>query len=131
MPNIGDLAVGGIRPIVSVALEAQHQMALGSGVLYNLTVLNYGAAANLVLLLDQTASPAGYSGTAVTPIWAYPIAASAAGGPGLLTVGGAFLTPPIAFRNGLWVMLSSGLTTPFSATSGTASGYFSALVQQG
>lgn len=131
MPNIGDLAVGGIRPVVSPALQAALQLAIGSGVVYNLVVLNYAAAASQVLLLDQTASPAGYSGTAVTPIWAFPIAASTAAGPGTLG-GGAFLTPPIAFRNGLWVMLSTVITSPFTATAaGATAGYFSALVQQG
>ncbi len=128
MPSPGDLYVGGIKPVVSSALTSAFQLsAKGPGVLYDLTALNFNATARMVLLLDQVPSPANASGTSVSPIWFYPIAGLATT-PG--PVGLGYFVPPIQFVNGLWVILSTVLTTPYTATtSTTADGAFSALVQ--
>lgn len=126
MPGYGDLFVGGIKPIVSAALEVSHRLAVGTGSLTWMTVHNYNATARTVLLLD-TASVTQPANGAVTPIWAYPIAGSTATGPGAFGVD--FTNPPIQFVNGLWVIMTTSLTTPFTLTAaGASDGYFSAGV---
>lgn len=123
MPNFGDIQVGGLPNGQSTALETAHQIAIGPGQLWSLTALNFSTSnAGMILLLDQTASPTGYSSTAVTPIYFAPIAVgSATNGPGMLAPAGI---PAVYFTNGLWVLLSSVVTTPFTATAMGANGAF-------
>ena len=127
MANIGDLIVGGVYPVVSGALGKGLELSTKAGELHAITIHNYNATARMVLLLDQTADPTSYSAQAVTPLWALPITGSGTGGPGYITAD--WTTVPLAFKNGLWVLLSTVLTTPFSATAtGTADGFFSAQI---
>lgn len=126
MPTFPELMIGGIAPVYSTALEAAHQLATKSGSIETLTVLNTNATARFVLLLDQLTSPAGQTTLAVTPIWAFPVNGLSTT-PGTLSVDWTVGT--MQFKNGLWVVLSTVLTTPFSLTTAGADGYFSALVQ--
>lgn len=128
MPGIGDAIVGGIFPVVSAALEKVHQLAIGTGCVTSLTVHNYNATARTILLLDQTATPIAFSTTAVTPIWAMPVA-------GLSTTPGFvdkdWTVAPLQFKNGLWIVLSTVLNNPFSCTTtGTADLFVSATINQ-
>lgn len=113
MPSVGDIFVGGIAPVVSQKLEQDHQLATKTGSLTSLTVHNYNATARMILLLDQTADPTLYVAQAVLPIWFMPIS-------GLSTTPGFvdkdWTVAPLQFKNGLWIVLSTVLTTPFSCT---------------
>lgn len=123
MPNFGDIQVGGLPLGQSAKLETGHQIAIGPGQLWSLTALNFNTSnAGLILLLDQTADPTGYSSTTVAPIYANVIAVgSATNGPGVLAPAGI---PALYFTNGLWVLLSSVITTPFTATAMGPNGAF-------
>lgn len=124
MPDFPELLIGGVAPVVSTALEANHQLATKSGSISSLTVHNYAGSARLVLLIDSATTPAN---GAVTPIWAFPIAALATT-PG--TVDRNWIAGTLQFKNGLWVGLSTVLTTPFTLTlAGATDGFFSAVVQ--
>jgi len=130
VPNVGDLFVGGVRPTLSGALLPAFQIEDECGALYDITILNFSASARLVMLLDQLASPIGAVGQAVNPLWVYPIAGSTAFGPGTLPVG--YLIPPLQFLNGLWAVLSTNLTNPYSlTTTATNDGAFFAVSQSG
>ena len=131
MPNLGDLYIGGI-PVTSSPspLIGYFQLsATGPGAIYSLTVLNFDTSnAKMVMLLDQTANPSGYSTTAVQSIFSGPIAAgSSSTGPGYFSPG---QFPPMQFKNGLWVVLSTVLTTAFSCTtdSGANGQYFAQVI---
>ena len=127
--NFADIYVGGIPITKSTSTQGLigyfQLSAKGPGQLWSLSVLNYDTSnAKTVMLLDQTASPASYSTTTVAPIFAAPIAVgSATTGPGYFSPGGL---PPIQFINGLWVVLSTVLTSPYSCTtdSGANGAYF-------
>lgn len=121
--GIGDLYVGGLTPVVSTALEVSHQLASVGGSITALTIHNYSGSPAMVMLLDQTAAPTNGS---VTPIWAYPIAGTSANGPGALSPDWTFA--PLGFVHGLYVVLSTVTTTPFTLTQTTAVGFFSATV---
>ncbi len=125
MASIGDLIIGGHTPIVSQTFEVSHQLAkTGPGQVYDLTAHNYNASVRMVLLLDQIAAPVN---GAVTPIFAWPIAGSTAGGPGTFSL--AYLVPPLRFLNGLWVILSTVMTTPFTlTTAGATDAYYVGLI---
>ena len=129
MPNVGDLLIGGSLPIASIALEGAHQLATKTGSISLITVLNYNATPRHVLFLDQLASPAAYSTQAVTPIWFYAVAGLASNLPGFFKID--FANAPIQFKNGLWVVMSSVNTTPFSCTTVAADMAMSALVNLG
>jgi hypothetical protein len=126
--NIGDLFIGGHTPVVSTALEPSHRLlATGPGALYDLTVLNFNASARLVLVIDSNSltAPTTIDGVSNRLIWSFPVA-------GLSTTPGplaaAWEIPPMRFLNGLWVALSTTLTTPFTIVAAGNDGFFSALV---
>lgn len=122
---VGDLLYTGVKPVVSTALEGSHRLAVGSGSIYTLTTHNYNATARTILLFDSATLPANGG---VTPIWAFPIAALSTT-PGTVTVSWSDI--PLGFVNGLWVCLSTVLTTPFTLTLAGVDGFFSAQVQTG
>lgn len=124
MPTFPELLIGGVAPIVSATLEVSHQLATKSGSISSLTAHNYNASARMVLLIDSATAP---TAGAVTPIWAFPIAALATT-PG--TVDEKWNSGTLQFKNGLWVGLSTVLTTPFTLTlAGANDGFFSAVIQ--
>lgn len=116
MPGVGDALIGGIKPVVTTALTGAFNIsAKGPGALTALTVMNFDTGGGrMVLLLDQVASPAAFSATAVTPIWFWFLAAASSTVP--TAVAADWTVAPLQFVNGLWVVLSTVLTTPFSCT---------------
>lgn len=121
MPGVGDLLVGGINPIPSTQLENSHQLAIGTGSLNWLVALNFAGSARLILLIDSLAAPVAGP---VAPDWFEPIAALATT-PGVLAR--TWTTAPLQFEAGLWVVMSTTLTTPFTyVVAGATDGAFSA-----
>lgn len=125
--NIGDLYITGIKPVVSNQLEPNHQLsAKGPGVLYNLNVQNYNATGRLLLLIDSASVGAPTGIATGTLLYVLPL-------PGLSTLptraDQVWHIPPIAFVNGLWAVLTTSLTTPYTITAAGNDMYISALVQ--
>ena len=121
MASVGDLYIGGLDAFASPSLENFRQVKVAGPIcLYSLTAHNYNATARMILLIDSATQPVN---GAVTPKWAWPIAASTAAGPGVVSAEWAI--PPLKFINGMWVCLSTVLTTPFTLTFPvTNDGYF-------
>lgn len=129
MANIGDLYITGIKPVVSTALEANHRLsATGPGVLYYLNAQNYNLSGRLVLLIDSSSATAPTTATGL--LWAGVLpAAQPAGNNPVTPKDMVWDVPPMQFINGLWVVLSTILTTPFTIAAATADGFFSAMLQ--
>jgi hypothetical protein len=126
LANIGDLYISGIKPVVSTALEASHRLsATGPGVLYYLNAQNYNATGRLLLLIDSAS--ASVPTTTAGLIWVGVMAglSTVPVGPINHLVG----VPPIQFVNGLWAVLTTSLTTPYTVTAAGADMFISALVQ--
>ena len=126
MAGVEDLVVGGLLGAASGALENRHQILTKGGAVYRIKVINFDTAGILCLLLDQTATP---SNGAVTPVDCFFIGAGSATIPTFVD----YVYPayaPMQMANGLWMVASTVLTTPFSLTQ-SASGktFFAALAQ--
>jgi len=123
--NIGDLYITGIKPVASAALEASHRLsAVGPGVLYDLNVQNYNATGRLLLLIDSSSASAPTTATGL--IYVLPL-------PGLSTLptraDQGWEVPPLQFVNGLWAVLTTSLTTPFTVSAAGNDMFISALLQ--
>lgn len=118
MANIGDLLVGGLLPVTTQALANRLQHSAAPGALSEFTVLNFDTTTGyLILLLDQVATPAN---GAVIPIDQFFVGPATSTVPGML---GVSYTPyPMGFKNGLWIVGSTTLTTPYTLATGTNSG---------
>lgn len=129
MANIGDLYVGGLKPVVSTALEASHQLsATGPGVLYYLNAQNYNLAGRILLLIDSSSTTVPTTATGL--IWATPLPPSSAAANQFVTrMDNNWNVPPMQFVNGLWAVLTTTLTTPFTVTAASNDMFISALVQ--
>lgn len=118
MPGYADLFVGGIKPGQSTALENSHRIAVGTGALTTLSVLNFDTTARLILLFDTASATQPTNGAGATPVYFFPIAAGTSNGPAQ-GLGFDWTIPPLQFTNGLWIVVSSTITTPFTLTAVT------------
>jgi hypothetical protein len=139
--------IGGLPPDVS-GLTPAFQVKTANGqpsTLYDLTVHNYNSSPRMLILLDQAATPINYNAQALGPcpvsgpnvngsvinsvMWAFPVAGLTNSIPGTLSL--AYLIPPLRFRVGIWAVLSTVMTTPFTCTTTTTNdGFFVGVGQR-
>lgn len=114
MPNWLDLQVGGIYPTASGALCNQLQVATGPGQLFYWSIGNAsGSAAGLYLLIDYANGTTPPNNGTVSPLdWMYVASTSS----GTTTTSRSYAPVPLYFKNGLWIMASSNLTSPYTLT---------------
>ena len=105
------VAVLGLTPVVSAAVETGHVLKATAGNLYGLEVVS-GASAGFVLLFNATSIPGD---GAVTPVKCYTIAANS-------TIGINFTPTPEAFTTGITAVFS---TTGCFTKTASATAYIS------